>query len=86
MDPVTAFVAAYMTVATNCASRDAVRQLLQGRYGEKPIAEAVDSNGNVMQIFANPRTQTYTIVVTAPDGLACMINSGDAFRSTETPL
>lgn len=58
---------------------DAVAHLSE-RYGESLTMQGVDGGGNVIAMFANPDTGTWTALIVYPDGTACMASSGQAFE------
>ena len=59
-----------------CADRDSMRLQLGAAYGEAPVAVGLRSDGDLLQVFASARTGTWTVVATAPDGLACVLAAG----------
>jgi hypothetical protein len=58
---------------------DAVAHL-SSEYGESLAVQGVDGAGNVVAMFANPDTGTWTALIVRPDGTACMVSSGGAFE------
>ena len=77
---ITASGAAAQT-ASNCAPRPLVVERLQDRYGETRQSMGLGSRGMVMELYASPETGTWTITVTRPDGLTCLIGAGEAFEA-----
>lgn len=63
--------------AAQCAQRDSVVARLEGTYGEsrRGVGLAGD-NGGVIEVFASDETGTWTITVTLPSGMACLLASG----------
>ena len=62
---------------------------LFAKYGEISQLLGVDSRGSLLVAYVNPTTLTWTLVAVMPDGVACMITSGEDWRKTEmqeTPL
>lgn len=53
---------------------------LQEEYGERLVVQGLDGAGNVIAMFANPDTGTWTAFIVYPDGKACMASSGDSFE------
>lgn len=70
----------------NCAPRETVTERLASLYGEtRQAIGIVGDGGNVMEVFASDERGTWTITVTLPNGLTCLIGDGDAFeRLAET--
>lgn len=67
--------------APNCAPRDNVIERLEGRYGESRQGIGVARQGAVMEIFANTETGSWTIVVTLPTGMACLVATGQSYEN-----
>lgn len=60
-----------------CADRTQVVQALSERFGEALYGNAVSNTGNVLEVYTNRTSQTWTILVTLPDrGLSCLVASG----------
>ena len=70
---------AFATPAPNCAPHDTVVEMLQTRYGEVRQAVALNSRNQVIEIFADPTTGSWTITATRPDGITCLIVAGEAY-------
>jgi len=63
-----------------CAVRDTAISGLARDYGETQIARGLSEDGNLVEIFVSEQTGSWTIVVTAPGGLACGLESGGEFE------
>lgn len=75
-----ALLAAPAAVQANCRSVEEVKAFLEGRFGEAVVAYGVMDSGNLMQIWANLSTGTFTAVVT--DGVvSCITASGEDFTT-----
>jgi hypothetical protein len=72
--------------AANCAPRAVVLERLQEGYGETRQSIGLASQGTVVEVFAALRTGTWTITVTLPSGLACLVASGQAFETLTEAL
>lgn len=72
--------------AANCAPRDTVVTRLAERYGESRQSVGLAANNQVVEVFAAPDTGTWTITVTLPGGLTCLVASGQAFEAMADPL
>lgn len=64
----------------NCAPRDAVIGRLAERYGETRQSIGLGANNAVVEMFAARETGTWTIILTLPNGLSCLIASGQAYE------
>ena len=70
---------------TNCAARAQIVERLASHYGESRQSIGLGANNQVMEVYASPETGTWTIVVTHPNGLSCLVASGRAYETlTET--
>lgn len=63
-----------------CAPRQAVLDQLAGRFGETRQSMGIAANGFVVELFATP-PGSWTITATRPDGVTCLIASGEAFEA-----
>ena len=64
-----------------CHAYADVAQALADRYHEAPVSLGVQSNGNLLQVFASPASGTWTVVSTSPAGLACILAVGESWES-----
>jgi len=67
--------------AANCAPRDVVIARLADRFGEVRQSMGLGGNSAVMELFASTETGTWTITVTTPAGLTCLVASGEAYEA-----
>jgi len=81
-------VAALPAVAQtrNCAERQHVVERLAGTYGESRQSIGLAANNQVMEVFANLESGSWTVTVTLPSGVTCLVASGMAFEELEEPL
>jgi hypothetical protein len=70
----------------NCAERERVVERLSGTYGESRQSIGLAANNQVMEVFANLESGSWTVTVTLPTGLTCLIASGMAFEVVEEAL
>ncbi len=64
-----------------CAPRDQVIAQLADRYGETRQSIGLGSNNTVIEVFASDDTGTWTILATLPNGLSCLMASGQAYEA-----
>lgn len=93
-----AATAVLMTIATqghaqgqtagtrNCAPREAVVERLAEGYGETRQSIGLGANNAVVEVFASDETGTWSITVTAPGGLTCLVASGQSFEKVAEAL
>lgn len=68
-----------------CAPRPAVLKHLAENYGEARQSIGVTGE-NVMETFANTETGSWTIAVTLPNGLTCLVVAGEGFEALDEAL
>lgn len=72
--------------ARNCAPRGAVVERLTDTYGETRQSIGLGANNAMVEVFASDATGTWSITVTTPGGLTCLVASGRAFEKLAAPL
>ena len=70
----------------NCAPRQAVVDRLATGYGESRQMMGLGANNQVVEVFASNQTGSWTITVTMPNGLTCLVASGQAFEKLAEAL
>jgi len=81
-------VAAFATPALaseNCALRPVVLEHLASKYSESIRSIGLMENGAVLEMFASTTSGTWTLLVTRPDGVTCLIASGVSFEGFLPP-
>ncbi len=64
----------------NCAPRQMVIEQLADTFGESRQSVGLGGQGHVVETFASTETGTWTITVTLPSGLTCLVASGQAYE------
>lgn len=65
--------------AANCAKRDMVVERLKTKYDESFAAGGLQSSRNsqtLVEVWASKATGTFTVMLTTPDGLSCVVATG----------
>lgn len=70
----------------NCAPRPVVLERLASGYGETRQSIGLGAQGAVVEVFASAETGSWTITVTAPSGLTCLVASGQSFEPVAEAL
>lgn len=70
----------------NCGPREMVIERLAEGYGETRQSMGLGANNAVIEVFASSETGTWTITVTRPNGLTCLVASGQAFEELAEAL
>jgi hypothetical protein len=69
-----------------CADRSKVIERLAERYGETLQSMGMHQNSGLVEIYASDATGTWTILLTKPDGTACLIAAGQMWEGQAAPL
>jgi len=64
----------------NCAPREVVLEMLGERYGETRQSIGLGAQGQVMELFASETSGSWTIALTLPSGLTCLMAAGEAYE------
>ena len=64
----------------NCGPRQAVLDRLADGYGETRQSMGLGANNAVIEVFASEESGSWTITVTTPNGLTCLVASGQAYE------
>lgn len=67
----------------NCGERGAIVERLQTKYGETRQSVGLAPNNGVVETFASSDTGTWTIVITMPNGMTCLVAAGEAFEAVD---
>jgi len=59
-----------------CGPHLAMLELLKEQYGEEIIANALDSEDRHIEFFRNPKTKSWTIIITVAENVSCVIGAG----------
>ena len=70
----------------NCGARKAVVDRLIEKYGESRQSIGMAPKGRVVEVFASPETGTWTITVTSPNGMMCLVASGQSYENLHEPV
>lgn len=63
----------------SCFPRISYTIMLADTLGQTKLASGVEIRGNLMEIYVNPKSGTWTLVLILPRGLACEIGNGIEF-------
>lgn len=64
-----------------CNQRDDVLGHLAQKYRELPVAVGVTNRGGLVEVLSTGDGKTWTIIISSPDGQACMVASGEGWRA-----
>jgi hypothetical protein len=63
-----------------CGAYDELRTFLGDRFDEHPASSGLADDGTVLQVFASPAAETWTMVSVDVGGLACVLATGQAWQ------
>lgn len=63
-----------------CTSRPEIISHLAGKYSEAPVAMGIANNGGVVEILTSDNGTTWTIIITMPNGMACLVAAGKSWE------
>ena len=69
--------------APQCNTRDYVLDLLSDKYSEAPIAIGVANNGGLVEVLATGDGDTWSIIITTPQGMSCLVAAGEGWQALE---
>jgi hypothetical protein len=75
--------AAFAQPAPGCVERAIVVQRMAETYGEVLVNQGINQRG-LVEVFASPKTGTWTIIITKPDGVSCFLTAGELWEDVET--
>ena len=68
-----------------CALRAEVLAQLAKEYDEAPVAVGLANNGVLVEILAAPGRVTWTIIVSQPNGMSCLLAAGNDWQELDAP-
>jgi len=66
-----------------CLPREVVAERLGKRFGEARTAGGLASNGALMEVYSSKDGATWTVVMTMPQGISCIVAAGESWRVRE---
>lgn len=74
--------------AANCAMRDVVTERLAQKYSERLTAGGLHvarARSAMVEVWASEETGTFTVMLTSPTGIACIIATGTDWFEAARP-
>ncbi|HRO12324.1 hypothetical protein [Amaricoccus sp.] len=71
---------------TTCADRTRVVQRLQDRFGETLRSLGLNRDNGIVEVYSSEETGTWTILMTRPDGITCLLAAGQLWEQDARPL
>ena len=64
-------------VPAACTDRNQAMSHLSVKYSEAPVAMGLANNGGVVEVLASKAGKSWSIVITMPNGMTCLVASGE---------
>jgi regulator of extracellular matrix RemA (YlzA/DUF370 family) len=64
-----------------CAQRADLLRQLDAKYDERPVAMGIADNGRLLEVVASEDGSTFTVLVTTPGGLSCLMATGQSWQN-----
>ncbi len=73
-------VRAQASAQSVCTTHSEVTKQLESRHAESRVGIGLASTGQVLEVFTTGDGSSWTIVMTRPDGMSCVIAAGEAWE------
>ena len=67
-----------------CVPRAFIVDSLKANYDEVLVSRGLSTNGTMIEVMAGPKG-SWTMLFTRPDGVSCMVLTGEAWQAVEPP-
>lgn len=71
--------------AAACAERGKALDHLARKYGEAAVARGLASNGGLVELLTAADGETWSLLITLPDGVTCLIAAGESWERLKRP-
>ena len=68
----------------NCTKRPEVIGHLAKQYSEAPVAIGLSSNGGGVEGLSSKKNQSWTMIITMPNGTSCLMAAGENWETIKT--
>ena len=65
----------------SCNQRDKIIDWLGAKYKEAPVAAGINNKGALIEVLSSEDGATWTILLTAPNGTSCIVETGQAWQT-----
>jgi hypothetical protein len=63
-----------------CGERTKIVGWLGTNYKEAPVATGLSNKGALVEVLSSLDGETWTIIVTKPNGISCIVDTGQAWQ------
>jgi hypothetical protein len=78
------FLATPATAQTLCGPHTEIAEKLSNQFEERQSAVGLANNGTLLEVFTS-KVGSWTILFTRPDGISCLIVTGNSWLETAEP-
>jgi hypothetical protein len=64
-----------------CTDRSSALKHLSNAYQEQPVAMGLASSGGVVEVLTNEQGTSWSIIVTMPSGVTCLVAAGEGWEA-----
>lgn len=64
-----------------CGERAKIIGWLAVNYKEAPVATGLSNKGALVEVLTSVDGDTWTILITKPDGISCIVDTGQAWQA-----
>lgn len=64
-----------------CGKREELMKHLENQFKETPVAIGLGQDGVVVEVLAEAKGSTWTIMLTYPNGKSCLVAAGEDWRA-----
>lgn len=68
-----------------CGDRLEIVARLEAGYHERQRALGIAGNGAVIELWVSSKAETWSIIMTHPNGMACLLAAGESWESLLLP-
>ncbi len=72
---------AHEQVLANCSDRASALSSLLRTHKERPVAMGLSSTGAVIEVLTNEEGSSWSILVTVPSGITCLLIAGESWET-----
>lgn len=66
-----------------CSPRQDVLTQLSTKFKESPVAIGIANNGGLLEVLTAGDGATWTIIITMPNGVSCLVAAGEDWQDHE---
>jgi len=70
------------TIQVPCGPYDVIHNQLSGKYQEAPSGRGLTQEGLMVEFWQSP-SGNFSVLVVNPEGMACMVSSGELWEAVE---